>query len=70
MLQATTTLVAGNNVIVLTQMREFPTRDVTEFFDSKGRTIAKFIGPDALQWPYQIRLTEPGEAGGSVPVSI
>ena len=67
LLQASIKLVSKNKVIVLAQMRGFPTRDIAEFFDSKGRTIGKFIGPDALQWTYQIRFTEPGEAGGYSP---
>jgi hypothetical protein len=60
-LRRTTTLTAGNNVIILMRMADFPTRDVRDLFDTEGRAIGKLIGPDALQWTYQIQLAEPGE---------
>ena len=49
--------------MILAMLKDFPTRDIAEFFDSDGRTIGKFIGPDALEWTYQIRLEPVIEQG-------
>jgi hypothetical protein len=32
-----------------------PTRDIQEWVDKDGRICAKFIGPDALKYTYQIK---------------
>jgi hypothetical protein len=50
----TTTLYAGHYTIVVFKSQDFPTRDVLELFDTTGRQVAKFIGPDALKLTYQI----------------
>ena len=67
MLQMATRLIAGNRILILAKMPGFPTRDILEIYNSQGRTIGKLIGPDALLFTYQIRLTEAGEIGGYHP---
>jgi len=36
-------------------------------FDAGGKHYATFIGPDALEYTYQIKLGKPGEPGGHRP---
>lgn len=55
-LRATTLLQAGPRYILVIRVPNFPTRDIVELFTRDGRHYANFIGPDALEHTYQIRL--------------
>jgi hypothetical protein len=52
----TTILSAGEYRIILFFMAECPTRDIQEIFDDDGKHLATFIGPDALECTYQIKV--------------
>jgi hypothetical protein len=47
-------LAAGRFRIVLIEIADFQTREISELFDVNGRHIGNFIGPDALRLTYQI----------------
>ena len=49
LLQNTARLTAENHIMILVMLKDSPTRGISEFYDSDGRAIGKFIGPDALE---------------------
>jgi hypothetical protein len=63
----TTLLASGPYRILVFKCSNFPTRGVEEVFDHSGKHCATFIGPDALEYTYQIKLGAPGEAEGCRP---
>lgn len=67
MLQAAHTLTSGRFRIIVFTCANFPTRDSQEIFSNTGRHVATFIGPDALEYTWQIKLGGPGEPGGYRP---
>ena len=66
-MDSTTILSAGECQILLFQCSDFPTRECIEIFTDTGEHYATFIGPDALEHTYQIKLGAPGEPGGYRP---
>jgi hypothetical protein len=63
----TTMLSAGEWRILVFLCADFPTRECSEIFSPAGKHLATFIGPDALEYTYQIKLGAPGEPGGYRP---
>jgi hypothetical protein len=63
----TTILSAGKCRLLVFLSSDFPTRECCEVFTPVGKHLATFIGPDAMEYTYQIKLGAPGEPGGYRP---
>jgi hypothetical protein len=51
-------LTAGRSRIVLIEIADFKTREISQLFDVDGRQVGNFIGPDALRVTYQIESAD------------
>ena len=60
-------LEAGERRLLVFRTSNFPTRDIQEIFTKSGKHYATFIGPDALEGTYQVKIRAPGEQGGHQP---